>query len=136
MNYSISLLSSREDCQTLIDICKTEKETMDHKRVGLELQRKSATNTSVSVEADLASVMAEISAYETVLANLPDGPVKDENENKLVKSKYKKFILEQRKENYGLLSVLQKEFDIACLEKDLAEADAFIALLEAQMMTL
>ncbi len=136
MDYTISLLTSKPDCQALIDISTSERAILDHKRVGYELQRSTAATTSVSIEADLASVTAEIAAYQTVVDSLPDGPVREENNNKLIKCQYKKFLLEQRKVNYGVLSVLQKEFDIACLEKNIAEIDAFVVLLQDKLDTL
>ncbi len=135
MEYTVSLLTTAADCQALINLANQEKEILDHRRVGMEIQRKSSATNSVSIEAELAAVTAEIDAYNSVIASLPDGPVKEENRRKLIKSEYKKFLLEQRRENYGVLAVLEKEYDIACLEKDLEETDAFIAALQAQMNT-
>lgn len=55
---------------------------------------------------------------------------------KLTKSKYRKFLLEQRKLNLGALAVLQKEYGMACVEKSVEETDAYIIALQAQMDTL
>jgi hypothetical protein len=50
----------------------------------------------------------------------------------LTKAKYKKFLLEQRKGSYGILSVLEKEYN-TCIEKDIAETDAYILALTTRM---
>ncbi len=132
MNYAVSLLTTKEDCDALILSAQQDKEVLDHRKRGLEIQIRNSAGNSVSIDAELASVNIEVDAYETVIANLPDGPVKEDNRRKLVKAQYKKFLLEQRKENYGVISVLEKEFDVARIEQELEESDAFIAAVQAR----
>ncbi len=133
MNYTVSLLTTVPDCQALLDIAHAEKESLSYRKTGLERQRQTATITSAEIEAELASVHVEILALQTVISNLPDGPTKVETIRKLKKAEYKKFLLEQRKGNYGVLSLLEKEYDIACVEKGIEEADAFITAITTRM---
>jgi hypothetical protein len=136
MNYTVSLLTSKPDCQALIEIANAEKEGLSYRKTGLERQHQSASLTSTEIETELASVNAELGALQTVMDNLPDGPTKVETLRKFKKAEYKKFLLDQRKENYGVMSLLEKEYDIACVEKDITEADAFITAITERMNSL
>ena len=55
---------------------------------------------------------------------------------KKVKLEYKKFLLENRKESYGLVALLQKELDVQRIENEIEEVDGFIAELTAHKATL
>jgi hypothetical protein len=136
MNYTVNLLTSVPDCEALINIAESEKEGLAYRKTGLERQREAATGNSLQIETELTSVTAEIQALQTVIANLPDGPVKDDTVVRLTKAEYKKFLLEQRKDNYGVISLLGREYDIACIEKDIEEADAFITAVTDRMNNL
>jgi hypothetical protein len=102
----------------------------------MERQHQSATFNTAEIETELETVNAEIGALQAVYNSLPDGATKQETFRKLKKAEYKKFLLEQRRENYGVMSLLEKEYDIACIEKDIEEADVFITALENRMNSL
>ncbi|CAN5861315.1 hypothetical protein BH11BAC4_BH11BAC4_22640 [soil metagenome] len=133
MDYSVELIKTKPDCQALINIANAEKEGLSYRKTGLERQRQAAGDNSIETETELASVTAELSALQTVMDSLPEGPTKTETLRKFKKAEYKKFLLEQRKANYGVLSLLEKEYDIACIEKDIAETDAFITAVTDRM---
>jgi hypothetical protein len=136
MNYSLTLLATKPDCQSLIDIAVSEKESLAYRKTGLDRQRQNVSLTSVEIETELASVNAELAALQTVVDNLPDGPTKQDILVKVRKAEYKKFQLEQRKGNYGVLSVLEKEYDISCIEKNIDETDLFIQAVTTHMNSL
>jgi hypothetical protein len=136
MNYTVTLLTTVPDCQALINIASAEKEALGYRKTGMERQKQSATLNAAEIETELASVNAEMAALQTVLDSLPDGPTRVETFRKFKKAEYKKFLLEQRKENYGVLSLLEKEYDIACIEKDIEETDAFITAVTNRMDSL
>ncbi len=133
MDYSVSMISSRADCQAMIDIANDDNDSLAYRKTGLLRQIQNASSTSVSIEADLASVTAELTALQTVLDNLPDGEIKDETRVKFKKAEYRKFLLEERKANYGSVALLNKQYDIACVEQSIAETGAFILALTARM---
>ena len=136
MNYTVSLLTNKPDCQALIDIANAEKETLSYRKTGLLRQSQSATLTSAEIEAEITSVNAELAALQTVINNLPDGPTKEDAIRKYKKADYKKTLLEQRKGKYGVLSLLEREYDIACIEHDIAETDDFITAVTDRMNVL
>ena len=133
MNYTVSLLKSKADCQALINLTTEDKTGLDYRKTGITRQRESAEKNSVDIEAELASAIAEVNGLQVVLDNLPEGNVKEDMLVKFKKADLRRIMLEKRKENYGVLSILNKEYDIACIEKDIEEADLFIEALTRRM---
>lgn len=129
MDYTVSMISNRIDCQAMIDMATDDKDALVYRKTGLERQKQSASSTTVGIEADLSATVAEIAALQTVLNGLPEGSVKEDTKVKITKAEYKKFLLEQRKVNYGSLALVEKEYTIACVEQSIAETDAFITAL-------
>ena len=136
MNYSFTLIKSKTDCETLISIANQEKDDLAFRKLSLERQRKTATMTSVEVETELQSVTAEIAALESVIGGLPEGTTKDDTIFKKKKLEYKVLLLTERKNNYGVVSLIEKEYDIGCIEKQMEETDAFIVAATEHMNTL
>ncbi|MCO6162217.1 hypothetical protein [Flavobacterium sp. NRK F7] len=126
MNYSINNVTQVTDCDVLISWAEKEKAELTFKKISEERLTNKYASTSLEVEAILQGVLAEISAVETVISVLPDGQTKDEEIKKKVKLEYKKFLLENRKESYGAVALLEKELDLERINKELLEVDAFI----------
>lgn len=133
MNYTVSHLTTRPDCQALLDIANAEKSDLAYRKAGLQRQQQTSTVTSFSIQTDLAAVNAEVSALEMVLNAIPPGPTYDDTQVRITKARHKKFLLEQRKGNYGPISLVEKEYDIACIDQALSETDAFIVSITARM---
>lgn len=133
MDYTVSLISSRADCQAMIDMANDDKATLAYRSTGLQRQKQQASTTSVSIDADLATAEADISALNTVISNLPESETKEETKVKLKKAEYRKFLLDQRKLSYGSLALIEKEYNIAVAEQSIAETDAFILALTNRM---
>lgn len=136
MNYTVSLLTNVPDCQALIDIATAEKAGLNYRKTGLQRQSQSATLTSAEIEAELTSVNAELAALQNLINNLPDGPTKEDAIRRFKKADYKKVLLEGRRGKYGVLSLLEREYDIACIDQDITEADAFITAVTDRMNVL
>jgi hypothetical protein len=136
MTYTVSLLTTRPDCEALINLANREKNTLAYRKLGLERQILSATITSAEIESNLLAVTAEIDALQQVYDNMPEGPAKEDIFTSITKAEYRKFLLEQRKENYGVLALLEKEYNIASVDRSIAETDDFVAQVTAHMNTL
>lgn len=136
MNYTVSLLTNVPDCQALINIATAEKADLNYRKSGLLRQSQNATLTSAEIEAELTSVNAELSALQNLIDNLPDGPIKEDTIRRYKKADYKKVLLEGRRGKYGVLSILEREYDIACIDHDITEADAFITAVTDRMNAL
>ena len=84
----------------------------------------------------MQSVIAELGVLKTVIAALPNGPTKVNELKRKVKLEYKKFLLENRKETYGAVALLQKELDLQRINKELDEVDVFLAAITARKAAL
>jgi hypothetical protein len=92
--------------------------------------------TSVGLDAELQGVIAEIAANDTIISVLPEGPTKEEALDKKVRLEYKKFVLENRKENFGTVALLQKQSELGRIEQEIVEVDAFVVAVEARVLAL
>lgn len=136
MNYSISNITQTADCDVLLSWAAKEKADLTFKRLSEERLTNKYETTSVEVDTILQGVLVELSAIETIINVLPDGPTKDDEIKKKIKLEYKKFLLETRKESYGAVALLEKQLDVARLDQEIAEVDVFIAAITAHKDTL
>jgi hypothetical protein len=132
----VSNLTQVADCDVLLTWATKEKADLTFKKLSEERLTTRYTDTSVEVEAILQGVIVEISAVDTIIAVLPEGPTKEAEIKKKVKLEYKKFLLETRKESYGAVALLQKQLDLSRVIKELDEMDVFIAAVTAHKETL
>lgn len=132
MDYSILALTTVADCDNVLAMVEKEKKELVFKKLSLEhLQENYASNT-IEVSAELEILTAELNAVNMVVAALPEGEVKEDSIKKQKKLEYKLFLLSNRKANYGAIALLEKEFNIARVMRELEEADACIAAVTAQ----
>lgn len=136
MNYSISNLTLVADCNSLLAWAAREKADLNYKKITIERVSQKYAETSVGLDAEIQGVIAEIAANDTIIAALPEGPTKEEALDKKVRLEYKKFVLENRKENYGTVALLQKESELGRIDQEIAEVDAFVAAVEARVLSL
>jgi hypothetical protein len=130
MNYSVHTLTQVADCNILLSLATKEKADLTFKKLSDERMTTRFTETAIELDAALQAVIAEIAATETIIGVLPDGPTKDDAMDKKTRLEYKKFVLETRKESYGSVALLEKEMDLARVNQELNEMDAFIAAIE------
>ena len=136
MNYSVNNLSTVADCNALLNWAGKEKADLNFKRLSDERLTSRIAETSQELDAELQGVLAEISATETIISILPDGPSKDDAINKKTRLEYKKFLLENRRESYGTVALLEKQMDLARVQVEINEVDAFISAIEERKAAL
>ena len=125
MSYSTSKITTVADCDLLLAWAAKEKADLNFKKLSEERLTNNYSTASIEIDAELQSVLTEISATETIIAALPAGNSKDDAVKKKVRLEYKKFLLENRKESYGVVALLEKELDLTKVTLELAEIDAF-----------
>jgi len=127
MSYSIAKITTVPDCDLLLSWAAKEKANLNYKKLSEERLTNNYSETSIEIDAELQSVAAEIAATETVIATLPEGNSKEDAIKKKTKLEYKKFLLNNRKESYGAVALLEKELDLSRVTLELGEIDAFVA---------
>jgi hypothetical protein len=136
MSYSISNITQAADCDVLLTAAGKEKAELEFKKLSEERLTNKYATTSVEVNAILQGVLVELAAVNTIIDVLPDGPTKEEEIKKKVKLEYKKFLLENRKESYGAVALLEKQLDLARVVQQLEEVTTFISLVTNHKATL
>lgn len=136
MNYTFNNVTQIADCDVLLTWSEKERAELIFKQLSEERLTTKYSSTSIEVEAELQGVLVELTAIDSVIAILPEGTSKEEARKKKVKLEYKKFLLENRKESYGAVALLQKELDLERIKKELIEVDAFILAITNHKATL
>ena len=136
MVYSVSSLTSASDCDLMLDVAEKKKSDLSFRKISLERRQTQYAENAVEFEADLQATTSELSALGTIIAALPEGQVKDDNITRQKKLELKLFLLNDKKENYGGIALVDKEFDLARVIKELEETDAFIAAVQARKAAL
>ncbi|WP_374401657.1 hypothetical protein [Flavobacterium sp.] len=134
--YSVTNLTTIADCDVLLTMANKEKADLAFKKLSEERLVTNYSTTSVEIDAILQGVIAEIAAVDSILAVLPNGPTKDSEEKRKVRLEYKKFLLENRKESFGAVALLEKELDLERVNKQLDEVNLFIDAVTAHKATL
>ncbi|MFK7001852.1 hypothetical protein [Flavobacterium oreochromis] len=134
--YTIEKLTQVSDCDAILAWVKNEKENLELKKLNEVKLTKNYLSTSLSIDTELQSVNSQIATLNALIPTLPIGSIKEENLKKLKKLEYKKFLLEDRKINYGAVALLQKELDVERLTKELEEINAFILLVTQKRTSL
>ena len=134
--YTVSNLTTIADCDVLLTMANKEKADLAFKKLSEERLVTNYSTTSVEIDAVLQGVLAEISAVDTIITTLPEGTTKENEEKRKVRLEYKKFLLENRKESYGAVALLEKELDLERVNKQLEEVNLFIDAVTAHKATL
>ena len=134
--YTVSNLTTIADCDVLLTMANKEKADLVFKKLSEERLVTNYSTTSVEIDAVLQGVLAEISAVDTIIVTLPEGATKENEEKRKVRLEYKKFLLENRKESYGAVALLEKELDLERVNKQLDEVNLFIDAVTAHKATL
>ena len=127
MDYSVQNLTEVTDCDVLLTWAQNEKADLEFKSLSDSRLITKYSTTSIDIEATLQGVNAEIEATVTIIAALPEGPSKTDAENRKYKLEYQKFLLENRKANYGFVALLQKEVELIRVEQEIGAVDSFIS---------
>jgi len=136
MAYSVNSLTSAADCDLMLDVAEKQKSDLSFRKISLERRQTQYAENAVEFEADLQVTTSELSALGTIIAALPEGQVKDDNITRQKRLELKLFLLNEKKEDFGGIALVDKEFDLARVIKELEETDAFITAVQARKAAL
>ncbi len=134
--YSLNKITTVADCNVLLAWAEKEKSDLTFKQLSVERVTVNYSSTSIEIDAVLQGVIAEIGAIDTIMNTLAEGPTKEDLEKKKTRLEYKKFLLENRKESYGSVALLEKELDLERINKELDEVDTFITTITTHKASL
>lgn len=124
--YSVSHLTTIEDCDAVLGIADREQKNMQWKKLNLERQKDQYANSAFVVSTELSAKRSELATLDSIIANLPDGTIKTEQVKKRTAVWYRIFLLENRQSSYGEVAFLEKEFELQRVQKELDETAVLI----------
>lgn len=136
MIYSLADIHTVADCDALLAIANKERKQLNLRRQQNDVQYDTINSGSVDVEIALSTVNVEIAATEAIIAGQVEGPTKEITKVKLFKLQHKKLLLDERKERVGTMGLIQKEYALNCVDKELAENQVYIDAVNARKVEL
>jgi hypothetical protein len=132
MDYSLEKLAKTSDVDAFMQMVEEGLEELSFKKISLLRQKEQYSARYSQLEVDLATVNSEIIALDTVLTSLAESDLRDDMFSKKRKLEYRKFLLEERSEDYGVLALLEKEMEVSLIEQQIIESNNLKGLLEAR----
>ncbi|MDJ1486007.1 hypothetical protein QNI19_18950 [Cytophagaceae bacterium DM2B3-1] len=136
MALTLTLLTSKADCDKVLDELSDLKSDLEYKQISLTRSRENAADRASDIEATLASSEAEVDSLASIIAVLPEGTTKTEMENRKVKAEYKLFTAQQRKLQYGTTAVVLYESQLDEVEQRLSVIDGSMSTITNHKATL
>ena len=127
MNYSVATLNTAAECDSVTTLVAKSKTDLLYKQGLIQHKQASFAESSVSINAELAAVNAQLTAYEGIAASLPAGQATDDNVAKIEGLNHRKFQLLKKQKESGSVALLETEKDFGLNEKQIAELDVILA---------
>ena len=136
MAFSLNLLTLTSEADTLLNTVLRDKRTLEVRKQNMALRTENSVENSVELTADLKASKLSLDSVNAIIASLPEGERKEEEITKKMdlELKIRKLTLSGSKRNS--VSVLENEYDLDLLDRQLSGIDAFIAAINARKLEL
>ncbi len=132
MPYTTDALKTVAECDALLDIAEDEKRAMVFKKTSLDYRVVTGNDTASEIAEELQSVRAELAGLDAIIAAFPDGKEKNTYIAKRKSLEAREIRLTNRSVSNDAVSRLEKEYDLARLNREIEETDIFIAAIQAR----
>ncbi|GAA3935769.1 hypothetical protein [Hymenobacter algoricola] len=137
MEYSLNLLTTVADCDTLLAKAASDQRVLQHRSDNYDYAREASGETATEIQASLASLDAEISSLNTIIPTLAAGTrARKRNEVELRDAIHARAGLLDRQAARGPVALLSRERDVAETDAQIAEITNFIAVITARRAAL
>ena len=75
--FNVSLITGVELADILIKLAKRDQKILDARITNLSIRNENSTENSAEYEAEVSELTAGIATSNTIVASLPDGPLKE-----------------------------------------------------------
>jgi hypothetical protein len=75
--FNVSLITGVELADILIKLAKRDQRILDARITNLSIRNENSTENSAEYEAEVSELTAGIATSNTIVASLPDGPLKE-----------------------------------------------------------
>jgi len=132
MSYIVETLQTVAECEALLTKATNEKAVLTAAKVNLELERTRLQNNATEADTKIPSVQVRVNGFTSVIPTMPEGPDKKKEEFLWRQAENKLFVLNNQKANYSPSVKLEGDNELAILELQIGEKDAFIVALTAR----
>ncbi len=132
MTYSVNSILTVAECDALLAIMNREKSNLLRRKGILLFQRNNYTSTATEVETELLEVNAQLTMLNMIIPTFPEGRAKEDYMEKQSKFEWRKKALTNKKADYNGLELLNKEYELTCIDHRIDLADEYIAALTAR----
>ncbi|WP_345056256.1 hypothetical protein [Hymenobacter glaciei] len=137
MAYSVNLLTTVAECDAALAAADSELRDLQHREENLDYARENTTESATEVQAEMASLTAEISALNSIIPTLADGTrARKNNEINLRRANNRQAILNDKQDLRGPVALLIRELGLAKVQAQITETNAFKAAVTARKAAL
>ncbi|MCI1187785.1 hypothetical protein MON38_10170 [Hymenobacter sp. DH14] len=122
----MNLLTAAADCDAAIAVADSELRDLQHREDNLDYVRENSTESATEVQAEMASLTAEIDALNTIIPTLAAGTkARKTNEISLRRATNRQAILNDKQDSRGPVALLTRELNLAQVQAQITETTAF-----------
>jgi hypothetical protein len=136
MTYSLTLLTTAPDCDTVLTETQFRLRLLNHQAEDLAIETASSSKSVTGLEVALAKTQAEINSLNYVIPTITDIEVRKDNEVQLRRAVNRQAELLYRRENKGGLAVVLREVELGQVQAQITELTTFAAAVTAHKATL
>jgi hypothetical protein len=136
MDYSVTRLSTAAECDAAIQQATDLKDDLSFENTLLAREQASRERTAFQIDTDLASVSAQLVAFQAAREAMNPGPERDNFDSRIRRLNDRKENLEERKAKSGNVALLATELEQSRIGLQIGEINAFIAAVTAHKATL
>ncbi|MDB5270816.1 MAG: hypothetical protein JWP58_3856 [Hymenobacter sp.] len=126
MDYSVDLLTTRDDCDSALALAEAKLRDLNHRAGNLDYTHENSTGSATEEQAELASLDAEITSLKALIPTLASGTrSRKDNEKNLRRANYRQAILNENQALRGPVTLLTRELYLGQLQAQIAETNAY-----------
>jgi hypothetical protein len=132
MEFSLNQVTTIAECDALLSIAQSEKNELTYRQTTLNYQMENKAEDSIEFSAELSAATTELESLTASLANMPEGPAKVDATKRKMRLELRVYTMNQRASSFGIVAVIDRQFEIAQVEERLSITNDFINQVEAR----
>ena len=136
MAYTVTLLTTIADCNSVITLAQKDKKNYEHKKYTLLHNLENSQENSTERQNRLIVINSEVAMLESIIAGLPEGEMKEEAITNLMRKKTTQRVVSNGNSSSTPVNLLDNELEISRIDMNMAETVAFMNAVEAHKATL
>ena len=136
MAYTVTLLTTIADCNSVITLAQKDKKNYEHKKYTLLHNLENSQENSTERQNRLIVINSEVAMLESIIAGLPEGEMKEEAITNLMRKKTTQRVVSNGNSSSTPVNLLDNELEISRIDMNVAETVAFMNAVEAHKASL